>query len=104
MSLFFEKHGVAMPDLVYFNSPLEGLRSVAFGMQDQKLRSVLEEIMHTQGDLRYRISPKYRYDERWADFVRCLELDGYRVESQRIVPLDPTIEAAAAVDDDLSAE
>src|SRR6266852_2419664 len=104
LSLLFAKHGVAMPDLAYFSSPLDGLRSVVFGMPDQELRSVLEEIMRTQGDLRYRISPKYRYDERWADFVRCLELDGYRVESQQIVPVDPTIEAAAAVDDDLSAE
>ncbi len=36
-------------------------------MPDQELRSVLEEIIRTQGDLRYRISAKYRYDERWAD-------------------------------------
>lgn len=104
LSVLFEKHGAPMPDLDYFSNRIEGLRPVMFEMPDEKLRDILDEILQTQGDLRYRISPKYRYDERWADFVRCLELDGYRVESHQVVPVDPTIEAAPPIDDDLSAE
>ncbi len=68
--------------------------------------SLLGEIVRTHGGLRYGVSPRYRFDERWSDLVRCLELDGYRVdwESCTIWPLDPTIAAAIPVEDDLSAE
>lgn len=104
LSVLFEKHGAATPNFGYFGNPIEALRPVMSEMPDEQLRSILDEIVRTQGDLRYRVSPRYRYEERWNDFVRCLELDGYRVESRQLVPVDPTIEGASPIDDDLSAE
>lgn len=71
---------------------------------DDQLHCLLGEILRTQGDMRSRVSPRYRYDERWTDLVACLELDGYRVEGQSLRTVDPTIEQAAPLEDDLTAE
>ena len=65
---------------------------------------MLDEVVRTSGDLRARTNPKYRHDQRWEDLLRCLTLDGYRVDGKQVVPVDPTIRGTAAVDDDLSSE
>lgn len=75
-----------------------------FSATADQLHSLLDEILHTQGDLRNRISPRYRYDERWVDLERCLELDGYRIEGQALHAIDPTIEHGTPLEDDLTAE
>jgi hypothetical protein len=59
--------------------------------------------------LRNEVSPKYLYDERWTDLLRCLLLDGYHVTGDyssgyAVGALDPTIEAVRPLDDDLSAQ
>jgi hypothetical protein len=69
-----------------------------------QLHNIIDEVLRTQRDLRSRIDPRYRYDERWADFVRCLELDGYRVEEQTLRTVDPTIEHSQPLEDDLTCE
>jgi uncharacterized protein len=74
------------------------------GATDEQLRSLFDEIIRTHGDLRNRVSPRYRYDERWADFVHCLGLDGYRMEGESLVARDPTVEGTAPVEDDLTCE
>lgn len=73
------------------------------------VNEVLDEICHSTRMLRAAVTPKYRYDERWTDLVRCLLLDGYRVTGDyssgyTIVAIDPTIAAVAPMDDDLSGE
>src|SRR3990172_12252498 len=54
-------------------------RNLAFSDKEKAL-AVLEEIARTGGDLRVRITPRYRYDERFNDLNRCLQLDGYLIE------------------------
>lgn len=70
---------------------------------------VLSEICRSTRMLRNGVSPKYLYDERWTDLLRCLLLDGYHVAGDYssgyvVVTLDPTIEAVRPLDDDLTAE
>lgn len=74
------------------------------GLDDRILLLVLGEIASTQSDLRARVSPKGRYDERWHDLRQCLLLDGYIVDGQAIVPTDPSITDAESSEDDLVAE
>ena len=50
------------------------------------------------------MSPRYRYDERFADFERCLQLDGYVIGDGRLLPIDPSIVGAPPLEDDLSRE
>lgn len=63
--------------------------------------SLLEEVIRTQGDLRSRVSPKYRFDERLGDLDICLQLDGYKVEGRRIIPQDPSIQDTPPIEDEL---
>jgi hypothetical protein len=61
--------------------------------------------------LRSHVHPKYKFDERWAEFRRCLELDGYAIahdehgrELNEFAPIEPTIGGAYRAEDDLTLE
>jgi hypothetical protein len=69
-----------------------------------EVQSLLDEIVRTSGDLRTRVSPRVRFDERFDDLKRCLYLDGYRVEEGRLITIDPSVIGMPALDDDLTAE
>jgi len=62
---------------------------------------VLAEIVATRGNLRARVNPKYRFDERMHDLTQCLLLDGYIVQDTKLVQIDPSIADAAPLEDDL---
>ncbi|WP_205623466.1 hypothetical protein [Comamonas thiooxydans] len=68
---------------------------------DKTLMLVLKEIVATQIGLRKNVSPKEIYDERWHDLTQCLLLDGYTVQEKTLVPVDPSIDDAGPMDDDL---
>jgi hypothetical protein len=51
-----------------------------------------------------RVSPKYRYDERFDDLERCLQLDGYRLDDSGLTSLDPSVVGVVSLDDDLKKE
>lgn len=106
MNLLLQKHGLPTMDIDYGIGRDERFRSDLLKTPEERIHSLLEEIVRTQGDLRYRVQPRYRYDERWDDLTRCLALDGYRVdENQRtLTPIDPTIEGTLPADDALSQE
>jgi hypothetical protein len=106
-SLLLQKCGLTAPwaGLRGVNSILECLRASS----PAHVREVLDEICRATRMLRNEVSPKYLYDERWIDLVRCLLLDGYHLTGDyssgyAIVALDPTIEAVRPIDDDLTAE
>ncbi len=78
----------------------EVLRSIRNAAND-KVLSLLEEVARTSGDLRSRVNPKYRYDERLSDLCRCLQLDGYIIEDKKLRQTDPSISDAPPLEDDL---
>lgn len=79
---------------------VDNLRS----QDDETVLSTLDEITRTGGDLRARVNPKYRYDERLADLSRCLQLDGYLISDRQLIQTDPSISDAPPLDDDLIQE
>ena len=83
--------------------PSDLARVLQQGTEDQ-VSSLLDEIARTQGDLRTRVSPKYRFDERFNDLKRCLELDGYRLDPGGLIRLDPSVVGVPPLDDDLKNE
>lgn len=97
--VLMNKHDIpsSIDDGMLLTDVLRFLRSV----NDEKVLSLLEEIVRTSGDLRARVNPKYRYDERFSDLCRCLQLDGYIVENKKITPADPSISDAPPLEDDL---
>ncbi|MBV5277576.1 MAG: hypothetical protein J0647_00745 [Campylobacteraceae bacterium] len=73
-------------------------------MTSSTLDNLLSEIISTKQELRSKISPKYRFDERWDDFAKCLFLDGYKIVGAKLVTLEPTIDGVLALEDDLTNE
>lgn len=107
ISLLLQKCGLT--------TPWSGVRGVSgvlnclHASSAAQVHEVLDEICRSTRMLRNDVTPKYLYDERWTDLVRCLLLDGYRINGDyssgfTVVALDPTIEAVTSVDDDLSEE
>ena len=76
------------------------LRSIQ-NATDDKVLSLLEEVAGASGDLRSRIDPKYRHDERFSDLSRCLQLDGYIIDDKKLRQTDPSISDAPPLEDDL---
>lgn len=71
---------------------------------DEQLLPLVEEVAQTGGDLRFRVTPRYRYDERFSDLCRCLQLDGYLLEDKKLTQTDPSIGDAPSLNDDLLLE
>lgn len=80
---------------------LFGLLNTIRGLDDRPLMLVLAEIVATKGDMRTRVNPKYRFDERMHDLTQCLLLDGYIVQDTKLAQIDPSIADAAPLEDDL---
>lgn len=77
--------------------------AIASGSPDQ-LCSLINELVRTHKDLRQRVTPRYRHEERWKDLVLCLRMDGYAVGDCGLVPIDPVLDAAPPAEDDLTKE
>lgn len=69
-----------------------------------KLGHLVEEIVATNKHLKNKVTPKYSFDERWQDLMKCLLLDGYRVEQGSIIKIEPFLEGVESVEDDLTKE
>ena len=55
------------------------------------LDSLIPELISTKQDLRSRISPRCKFDERWNDFEKCLFLDGYKIENSILISIEPKL-------------
>ena len=103
LSSLFQKHGLPQLNFRAYRGKEEVVGESLSKVAPEQLDSLLAEIARTQGNLRYAVSPRYLYEERWEDLLRCLELDGHRFEEKRFIPVDPTIQGSAPIEDDLSA-
>jgi hypothetical protein len=78
VSLMLEKHGLCA-DLVFDHfglgtGYLTRLVESLDARSEPQLSASLNEIARTSGDLRNRVTPRYRYDERFADLKLGLGL------------------------------
>ena len=64
------KHGISLS--FEEKSLLAELTGCVRSASDEKLLSLVEEIARTAGDLRARVIPKYRHDERFSYLCRSL--------------------------------
>lgn len=106
--LLLQKHGLYSEGVAqaveYRTGFLAALETSLSAGGEPEIFGLLDEILRTSRDLRNRISPRYRYDERFADLERCLLLDGYVVTDQRLVPIDPSVIGVSPIEDDLTRE
>ena len=97
--ILLEKH-----DITTWGYSQAELGEALSGADHDSLGTLVDELVRTNGDLRNRVSPRYRFDERWGDFGKCLLLDGFKIEGNKLVRLEPVIEAVESLEDDLSRE
>jgi hypothetical protein len=108
LGILFDKHGLDASDL--YGSPVveDYLLEVALppliSATPDKLTGLIEELIGTQADLLARVYKRERHDQRWDDFVRCLELNDYRIQDGRLIAVNPTIGDDPPLEDDLSVE
>ncbi len=95
------KYGVRAS--LHSNQLLFSLLNELRGIDERTLMQILAEIVATKGDLRARINPKYRFDDRLEDLEKCLLLDGYMIEGKKLLQADPSIADAEPLEDDLIA-
>ncbi len=102
LAILVEKHGLQPYHFTGSSSKLIALRDeLVYRAEEPQFNALLDEVLRTKGDW---IQDWEEDDERWQDFLRCVELDGYRVEEKALVPIEPRIEGAAPVEDDLRTE
>lgn len=89
----------------------EAMMHAVLGASDTQVTEILQELARTGGAIRSQVSPRYRYDELWADLELCLQLDNivqgkdeYGREQNFFVPAEPAIDGVQPVDDDLTSE
>ena len=108
LRFLLDKHQVLTTGVVeaieYRSGLLNALVTVLESGGESEIASLLNEVARTRLDLRYRVSPRYRYDERFADLERCLQLDGYVITNAEFIPIDPSITGSPPVEDDLTRE
>lgn len=102
LSLLLEKYG--LNSLLVPVQKTEILRNSILSASAEQLFNLLDEVIKTGRDLRSRISPGYRHDERWENLTRSLQLDGYKVEERNLIIIEPTIENIEPVEDNLTKE
>lgn len=103
------KHDISTYDVLseatsYSPLVMDYLRQSILWASPENLMGLLAEIARTGGDLRSRITPRYKYDERWDDLIRCLQLDNYIIESENLISIEPSIEGIESPEDALSEE
>lgn len=102
-ALLLEKHGMD-GGVRYTTEVLQELATVFRNADDGLVGSLLEELARSQGDLRNRVTPRYRFDERRHDLEVCLMLDGYHLSDRQLSAIDPSIADSSPVEDDLTRE
>ena len=82
LALLCEKHGISPPNFstdIYYDRQ-GAVRNWVDSTTEERVMAVMDEMVRTYSTVRSSISPRYRFDERWDDLVRCFELDGYRID------------------------
>ena len=97
LGVLLRKHGI--DGEVY---DLDSLAEIIQATPPDQLSSLFSEVIRTKRNLRSQVKPRYRYEESWADLKLCLFLDGYNIGDGQLVAVDPTIEDAEALSDDLT--
>ena len=85
------------------SSPVSISNEIISG-KDSVLSDLLIEVIQTNRTLRNQTSPKYKFDDQYSVMQKSLLLDGYLVENESIIALDPNFVGHEPVEDALLKE
>jgi len=63
---------------------------------------LISEIVLTRQALKENVKSKTSFNERWDDLVKCLLLDGYNIENNSLISIEPIIDGIIAIEDELN--
>lgn len=106
IELLFCKHNVETPR--DWNNQRElFVRTVHDWLRDARpeaVEAIVAEVVRTPSSFRNRVSPRYEYDERFRDLAVCLALDGYLIQGEELLRVEPSLEGQGVIEDDLTRE
>src|SRR5689334_1579486 len=80
------------------------IETIMLQATDYQIRELLDEVLKTKNTLRYDVSPKYRFDERFNDLKKCLLLDGLQIEGPQLIQVEPYLDGTVQPEDALCKE
>ena len=114
LMLLLSKHGLptgSLEDRWGRQNVAAAVREIIIQGSASQLGDLVQELGRTFSSIRSGISPRYRFDERWNDFLFSLKLDNYALAGdsyggnlERFEPIEPTLAGAEPVEDDLTKE
>jgi len=95
-NILFEKYSIF--------SDCRNIEDIKESVFSNNLQELIKELIFVKQTFRNKINPKYTFDERWSDFEKCLFLDGYKIQNNAIISIEPTIDGVVAFEDELTNE
>lgn len=108
VAILLEKHQVVPDDtFLQYGASLMRVRDAIMSAKVDAVSGLLQEVARTQKTFRAETNPRYKFDERWDDLTKCLELDGFVLDGEekpQFVSFDPelVVPGAVAVEDELT--
>lgn len=103
ISTLLEKHELYIDECI----SVVQIKEKLLDANSARVGGLINEVVSTRNSIKSyknRTVTATVFDERWADFEKCLLLDGYRVEKNRLVKIEPFIESNEPIEDDLTKE
>lgn len=96
VKVLFEKYSI--------NTDCRNIEEIKEAVLSNNIAQLMKELISTKQTFRNKVNPKYIFDERWNDFEKCLFLDGYKIEGNSLVLIEPSIDGVIAFEDELTNE
>lgn len=101
LNVLLRKHNIFI-ESDFFD--LREIENALFETSKESIGSLIHEIASTKGYLKKQVTTVYVFEERWKDFEKCLMLDGYRIDQDTLIRIEPLFDSDKAPEDDLSKE
>lgn len=96
VKILFEKYSIS--------SNCRNTEDIKYVVLSKNLQELIKELILAKQTFRNKITPKYTFEERWNDFEKCLFLDGYKIQNNAIILIEPTIDGVVTFEDELTSE
>lgn len=96
VKILFEKYSIS--------SNCRNIEDIKYVVLSKNLQELIKELILAKQTFRNKITPKYIFEERWDDFEKCLFLDGYKIQNNTIISIEPSIDGVIAFEDELTSE
>jgi hypothetical protein len=102
--ILFNKHDIANDaDYYLAHQRMQFVTDAFRNATPQQIQDVLAEFVRLRDVYRYNVTPRHLHDQRCHEMEVCLLLDGYSIVDGVVRAADPTVEAFAPIEDDLTA-